>query len=162
MLHSRRVVLFKVHHFSEKLPAWERGRGNSDCGGFDGKCSGRNSFAVLNSLKASLPEATAGFVCPLMGGAEGEAVDVSSAALTEDGDDVIAENFPDSFSSGSWEVSAGKLTGVGGDHRMSGVLKKHGDSSAGPKAVRYQNVDPWNGWPLPVDAHEDMAISSVD
>jgi len=42
------------------------------------------------------------------------------------------------------------------------VLKKHGDSFAGKKTVRYQDVDPWNGWPLPVDAHEDMAISSID
>jgi len=96
-----------------------------------------------------------------MSGAEGEAIDVSTTALTEDGNDIAAENVPNPFSRGSREIGAGELTGVGNDHWVSGMLKKYGERFAGLETVRHEDVNPWNGRPHAVDSHEDMTVSGV-
>tara|TARA_B100001057_G_scaffold109694_4_gene107662 strand:+ start:14802 stop:15599 length:798 start_codon:yes stop_codon:yes gene_type:complete len=161
LLHPAPVVLFKVHHFSEKLPVREGRGGKSDCGGLHGKHTGRDRPTILNGFEAGIPEATASLLRLLMSGAEGEAIDVSTATLTEDGNDITTENVPNPFPRGSREVGAGEFAGVGNDHWMGGMLKKYGERFAGPETVRHEDVNPWNGRAHAVDSHKDMAVSGV-
>tara|TARA_B100000609_G_scaffold187173_1_gene172412 strand:- start:58 stop:435 length:378 start_codon:yes stop_codon:yes gene_type:complete len=125
-------VFFEVHHFRKKLPVREGRGGKSDCGGLHSKQAGCNAPAFLNGLEAGFPESTTGLLRLLMCRAERESIDVPPASLTKDGNDIVAKNLPDSFSSGSREVGAGKFTGVGNNDRMGGVFKKYGERFAGP------------------------------
>tara|TARA_B100000925_G_scaffold247855_1_gene198419 strand:+ start:9802 stop:10599 length:798 start_codon:yes stop_codon:yes gene_type:complete len=161
LFHATFIVLFEIHHFSKKLPVWKGSGGKSDCGRRHVKHTGHDAPAILNGFEASIPESTASLLCLLVSGAEGEAIDVSTATLTEDGNDIAAENVPNPFSRGSRKVGAGELTGVGNDHWMSGMLKKYGERFAGPETVRHEDVNPWNGWSHTVDSHEDMTVFGV-
>ena len=161
LFHAADVVLLKVHHLGKQFLVWERGGGKGSCGKLDGQVRGSYALTGLNGLKAGLSEPLAGLVGLGMGRSEGETVDIAATALTEDGDDVIAENFADPFRRRSRKVCAGQVAGVRNDDRMSCVLEKHGDGFPCSSAVCHQNVDPWNDRALAVDTHEDMTVLPV-
>ena len=98
----------------------------------------------------------------LMGGAQGKSIDVATTALAEDGDDVLAEHFPDPLSGRAREICAGELAGVRDDDGVGSVLEEDGEGFAGPGAVSHEDVDPRNGRTLAVDPHEDVPVAGID
>ena len=162
LFHPARILLLKVHHFRKKLPVGEGCGGQGDGGGSDGEPRGLDPFTGLDGLEGGVSKAMARFLGLLMSGAQGKAVDVATTTLAKDGDDLLAKDFPDSFSGGPREVRTGELAGVRNNYRVGGMFKENGEGFAGPGAVSDKDVDPRNGRTLAVDSHENVSVVGID
>ena len=161
LFHPARILLLKIHHFRKKLPAGKRGGREGDGGGLDGEPRGLDPFTGLDSLEGGFSKAMSRFLGFLMSGTQGKAVDIAAATLAKDGDDLLAEDFPDSFSGGPGEVRTGELAGVRNNYRVGGMFKENGEGFTGPGAVSDKDVDPRNGRTLAVDPHEDVSVVGI-
>lgn len=162
LLHPARVLLFEIHHFREKLSVRKWSRRKNSGRGLDRESGSLDPFTALDGPEGGFSKATACCLGFLMSGSQGKAVDVSPAALPEHGNDFVAKRLPDPFSSGPRKVCAGEFAGVRNNDWVGGMFKEDGEGFPCSGAVRDEDVDPWNGRTIPVDAHEDMTIVGFD